>query len=142
MNQPVLFVMTRAPPINNDEFSYLENTDSERLWMTVNQESLHPFLREPALLELARRQDSRVLDLCERMMVKDDPEEWLLAVFTLGELGTIYAIERLLHHASQCESYRKRIILKTVATILTEEYWESFIKLANIFGVPGILDVT
>ncbi|MGY5877039.1 MAG: hypothetical protein RTU30_14910, partial [Candidatus Thorarchaeota archaeon] len=42
--------------------SPLSDQDTESLWRCVREESAHHFIREPVLLELARRNELAVLD--------------------------------------------------------------------------------
>jgi hypothetical protein len=142
MKQKCLKVINEYHDEQATEANHCSYLSSEDLWEQVLDTQLHPFLREPALFELARRGDEGLYNLCECKMLLNDVEEWFLAVLALRELGTAQAIERLLLHASDCEPSRKRIILSEVATILRSEQREDFIEMADMFGVPGILDVS
>ena len=142
MTQPCLHVFKESRDENVFNLEYLTAISSECLWKKVTDDKIHPMLREPALLELARRRDGRLFNLCERMMALEDIDEWFLAVFTLCELGTHQAIQRLLLHASNCGPSRKRVVLKEIAKVLTKDLREDFIEIADMFGVPGILNIT
>ena len=74
----------------------LQETLTESLWDTVNDSSIHILLREPALLELARRKEPGVLSYCDKLLLSEDQECWFSALKTLETLNTYDSVQKLL----------------------------------------------
>jgi hypothetical protein len=141
MEQPTLFLQKN---VNSDweSFNRFSEFSNSSLWKIVETINIHLFLQEPALLELARRKDSRVSDFCEKMLISNDPDECFIAIQILVELGSKQAIERLFHFYLNCNPLFKSVALHGIAKNLSPEYTEYFSKLVAPLACTGILDIS
>ncbi|MFX1472370.1 MAG: hypothetical protein ACFFBM_07700 [Promethearchaeota archaeon] len=118
------------------------NTSAESLWDTAKNSDLHLLLREPALVELARRKDPGLLSFCEYLVSCGDQECWFTGIKVLASLGTHEAVQRLLAVSGSLNPWDRKIVIQTVATVLTSAQREAFRRVVRLFAVPGKLDVT
>lgn len=142
MEAPTLYLLRRDEISDWDQTNQYSLHSKSQLWAIAEIINLHPFLREPALLELARRGDSKLLELCEKLLVANDPDDCLIAIRILAQLGTRLAIERLLQFCCSCSPPFKKESLNALATALTPEYANYFMKLITPLACTGILDIT
>ncbi len=122
--------------------SPFSNTSAESLWDTIKNPELHILLREPALLELARRREPGILSFCENLVDCGDQECWFTGLKVLAALGTFEAVQRLLAVSGSLNPWDRKIAIQTIATILTSAHREAFRRVVRLFAVPGMLDVT
>ncbi|MFW9803478.1 MAG: hypothetical protein ACFFFC_12535 [Candidatus Thorarchaeota archaeon] len=122
--------------------SPFSNTSAESLWDTVKNSELHILLREPALIELAQRREPGVLSFCENLVNCGDQECWFTGIKALAALGTYEAVQRLLAVSGSLNPWDRKIVIQTVATVLTSPQREAFRRVARLFAVPGKLNVT
>ena len=141
MAKPQLRLLSR-PSINEDHTPLHVDIDSARLWDLIFDEKVHLVLRRPALLELARRQDSKLMDYCEHLLKSDDYEEWLTALTTLSVIGTHDAVDRLVLVYARSLNEDRRLVLSHVARILTAEHIKPFSIMVREVACPGEIDVT
>ncbi|MHA2076119.1 MAG: hypothetical protein ACW99X_00860 [Candidatus Thorarchaeota archaeon] len=120
----------------------LQETLTESLWTTAKDEELHILLREPALLELARRQEPGVLSLCDRLLVSEDQERWFSALKILGALNTYDAIQRLLVVCGYSGTGDRGVVMHVLARVLTPAHREGFRRILRSMVSPGVLDVS
>ncbi|MHA3964107.1 MAG: hypothetical protein AM325_011285 [Candidatus Thorarchaeota archaeon SMTZ1-45] len=112
------------------------------MWNLVEDESVHLILRRPALLELARRHDSHLLDYCENLLASEDYEKWLMGLDILVALGTHDAVDRLILVYAQSLKDERKHVLSMVARILTAEHVKPFSIMVRDVACPGELDVS
>ncbi len=141
MTQPQLRLLSRPSP-SEDHTPLHVDIDSARLWDLIFDEKVHLVLRRPALLELARRQDSKLIDYCENLLKSDDYEEWLTALTTLSVIGTHDAVDRLVLVYARSLNEDRRLVLSHVARILTAEHIKPFSIMVREVAYPGEIDVT
>jgi hypothetical protein len=122
--------------------SPFSNTSTESLWDTIKNTELHILLREPALLELARRNEPGILSFCEALVNCGDQECWFTGIKALAALGTYEAVQRLLAISGSLNPWDRKIVIQTVATVLTSAQREAFRRIVKLLAVPGMLDVT
>jgi hypothetical protein len=122
--------------------SPFSNTSVESLWDTVRNSELHILLREPALIELARRKEPGLLSFCEHLVNCGDQECWFTGIKALAALGTYEAVQRLLAISGSLTPWDRRIVIQTVATVLASPQREAFRRVVRLFATPGKLDVT
>ena len=115
---------------------------SEDLLKLVHDQTVHIFLREPVLLELARRREPRVLDICESMLHDSDAECWILAIRALMIYGSNQSINILYEEYLTCSTDLKRFVARHIAQTVTEESRFRFQKIVRQFSCIGALDVT
>ncbi|MFX1561216.1 MAG: hypothetical protein ACFFBL_11560, partial [Promethearchaeota archaeon] len=96
----------------------LQDTLTESLWDTARDESLHIILREPALLELARRRDPGVLSYCDRLLFSEDQEQWFSALKVLETLNTYDAVQRLLVICGYSGTSERKVVMHVLARVL------------------------
>ncbi|MFW9833278.1 MAG: hypothetical protein ACFFEK_04735 [Candidatus Thorarchaeota archaeon] len=120
----------------------LQETLTESLWDTVKDVSLHVILREPALLELARRQEPGVLSYCDKLLLSDDKESWFSALKTLEALNTYDAVQRLLVICGTSGTGDRKVVMNFLARVLTDSHREGFRRILRSLVTPGRLDVT
>ncbi|MGY5881311.1 MAG: hypothetical protein RTV31_13745 [Candidatus Thorarchaeota archaeon] len=99
-------------------------------------------LRRPALAELARRQDPKLMDYCENLLESDDYEEWLTALTTLTAMGTNEIVDRLILVYAHSLNEDRRVVLSHVAKILTAEHIKPFSIMVREVACPGEIDIT
>ena len=120
----------------------LQETLTESLWDTVKDSSLHIILREPALLELARRQEPGVLSYCDKLLLSEDQECWFSALRTLEVLNTYDAVQRLLVVCGYSGTGDREVVMHVLARVLTSSHREGFRRILRSMIRPGVLDVT
>lgn len=120
----------------------LQDTLTESLWDTVQDNSLHIILREPALLELARRQEPGVLSYCDKLLLSEDQECWFSALKTLETLNTYDAVQRLLVICGTSGTRDRKVVMNVLARVLTDSHREGFRRIIRSMVTPGKLDVT
>jgi hypothetical protein len=120
----------------------LQETLTESLWDTVKDNSLHIILREPALLELARRQEPGVLSFCDKLLFSEDQECWFSALKVLEALNTYDSIQRLLVICGTSGTGDRKIVMHVLARVLTDAHREGFRRILRSMITPGTLDVT
>lgn len=134
--------MIRHPPSRPEHTPLHVDTDRAQLWELVNDEDVHLILRIPALMELARRRDSSVLDYCKNLLERGNSDEWYLGIKVIAAMGTSDAIETLLMiYASSLNGDRK-YITGIIAQTLTTEYVQPFTIMLRELAVPGEIDIT
>lgn len=141
MTQPQLRLLSR-PSLREDHTPLHVDVDSARLWDLIFDEQVHLVLRRPALTELARRQDSKLMDYCEELLQSDDYELWLTALSTLSAIGTNDAVDRLILVYAHSLNEDRRVVLFHVAKILTAEHIKPFSIMVREVACPGEIDVT
>ncbi|MGD9394825.1 MAG: hypothetical protein PVJ05_00145 [Candidatus Thorarchaeota archaeon] len=141
MTQPRLRLLSTPSHIENHTPLYVD-VDSARLWNLVEDETVHLILKKPALVELARRQDSLLMDHCEKLLGSEDYEGWLMGINTLVALATPEAVDRLILVYAQSLNDERRHVLCMVAKILTAEHVKPFSIMVRDIAVPGELDVS
>lgn len=120
----------------------LQETLSESLWTTAKDEELHILLREPALIELARRQEPGVLSYCDKLLVSEDQERWFSALKILEALKTYDAVQRLLVVCGYSGTGDRGVVMHFLARILTTAHREGFRRILRSMISPGVLDVS
>ena len=120
----------------------LQETLSESLWTTAKDEELHILLREPALIELARRQEPGVLSYCDKLLVSEDQERWFSALKILEALKTYDAVQRLLVVCGYSGTGDRGVVMHVLARILTTAHREGFRRILRSMISPGVLDVS
>jgi hypothetical protein len=120
----------------------LQETLTESLWDTAKDESLHILLREPALLELARRQEPGVLSYCDKLLLSEDQERWFSALKALEALNTYDAVQRLLVVCGYSGTGDRKVVMHVLARVLTASHREGFRRVLRSIITPGVLDVT
>jgi hypothetical protein len=141
MTQPQLRLLSR-PSLREDHTPLHVDVDSARLWDLIFDENVHLILRRPALAELARRKDPKLMDYCEVLLKSDDYEEWLTALTTLSAIGTNTAVDRLILVYAHSLNEDRRIVLSHVAKILTAEHIKPFGIMVREVACPGEIDIT
>ncbi len=141
MTRPRLRLLSTPLRIDNHTPLYVD-VDSARLWHLVNDDTVHPILRKPALQELARRRDPHLMDYCESLLGYDEYEKWLTAISILVALGTPEAVDRLILVYAQSLNDERRLVLSMVAKVLTAEHVKPFSIMVREVAVPGELDVS
>ncbi|MFX1485297.1 MAG: hypothetical protein ACFFCP_19155 [Promethearchaeota archaeon] len=120
----------------------LQETLVESLWDTVRDEELHILLREPALLELARRKEPGVLSYCDKLLVSEDQEKWFTALKALESLNTYDAVLKLLVICGYSGTEDRKIVMHILARVLTPAHREGFRRILRSMITPGTLDVS
>jgi hypothetical protein len=141
MTQPQLRLLSR-PSLREDHTPLHVDVDSARLWDLIFDESVHLVLRRPALAELARRQDPKLMDYCEELLKSDDYELWLTALGALSAIGTNEAVDRLIMVYAHSLNEDRRVVLSYVAKILTAEHIKPFSIMVRDVAFPGEIDIT
>ncbi|MBY8997383.1 MAG: hypothetical protein KGD60_06610 [Candidatus Thorarchaeota archaeon] len=120
----------------------LQETLTESLWDTAKDESLHIILREPVLLELARRQEPGVLSYCDKLLISENQECWFSGLKVLEALNTYDAVQRLLVVCGYSGTGDRKVVMHVLARILAESHREGFRRILRSMVTPGTLDVT
>ena len=141
MNHPQLFLHSHPQP-DVDCTSLHARTSSVQLWELVRDESVHLLLREPAMIELARRNELEMLEFCRKLAVSGDFDEWLASIRALAALRTREAVDLLVMRYARCYSEDRTIIIDVVGRILTAEHIHPFSIMIRQLAKPGKLDVT
>ena len=138
-NQLILEFSSSVPDYST---SSLQETATESLWDTIKDTSLHILLREPALLELARRKEPGVLSYCDKLLLSEDQECWFSALKTLESLNTYDSVQRLLVVCGYSGTGDRQIVMHILARVLTASHREGFRRILRSMITPGTLDVT
>lgn len=141
MTSPQLRLLSKPSQVEDHTPLYAD-IDSTQLWDLVNDERVHLILRRPALLELARRKDSDLLDYCEQLLSSEDYEKWLTGLSILSAIGNPDAVDRLILAYAHSLNEDRKVVLSVVARILTAEHVRPFSIMVREVAVPGELDVT
>ncbi|TFG34602.1 hypothetical protein EU527_02540 [Candidatus Thorarchaeota archaeon] len=141
MRQNQLTLVT-GKSVTIDNSLMFSDTLTESLWDTVKNHTLHIILREPALLELARRKDPGVIAFCDILINSEDQESWFSALKALETLNTYDAAQRLLVLGGSSSTTDRKIVLGVLARILTSSHRENFRRLIRSIISPGELDVS
>ena len=141
MNHPQL-ILHSHPQLDVDCTSLHAGTSSVQLWELVRDEDVHLLLREPAMIELARRNELEMLDYCKKLAVSGDFDKWLASIRALAALRTREAIDLLVMLYARCYSEDRTIIIDVVGRILTAEHIHPFSIMIRQLAKPGELDVT
>ncbi len=141
MTQPQLRLLSR-PSLIEDHTPLYVDIDSVQLWNLIFDEKVHLVLRRPALVELARRKDPKLMDYCENLLKSDDYEEWLTGLATLSAIGTNEAVDSLILAYAHSLNEDRRTVLMFVAKILTAEHIKPFSIMVREVAVPGEIEVT
>jgi hypothetical protein len=141
MTSPQLRFLSRHTLVEDPTPLYVD-IDSTQLWDLVNDERVHLVLRRPALIELARRKDSNLMDYCEQLLVSDDHEKWLTGLSTLSAIGTSDAMDMLILAYARSLNEERSLVLSVVAKILTADHVKPFSIMVREIAVPGEIDVT
>lgn len=115
---------------------------TESLWDTVKNPTLNIILREPALLELARRKEPGVISFCDTLLLSEDQECWFSALKALELLNTYDAAQRLLTLCGASGTGDRRIVLGILARILPASHKEGFRRLLRSVIAPGEINVS
>lgn len=135
-------ILEYSSPVPDYSAPSLQETLTESLWDTAKDESLHILLREPALLELARRREPGILAYCDRLLFADDQEQWFSALKVLETLNTYDAAQRLLVICGCSGTEDRKIVMNAIARVLTTAHQEGFRRVLRSMITPGVLDVT
>jgi len=141
MNHPRLRLHSRPQSDVDGTFLHAK-TSSAQLWELVHNKNIHLLLREPAMIELARRNESEMLEFCEKLAVSDDFDEWLASIRALAALRTRDAVDLLVMLYAQCYSEDRIIIIDVVGRLLTAEHIQPFSIMTRQLAKPGEQDVT
>jgi hypothetical protein len=135
-------IILRSNGANSLGLQNYSNFSSEDLLKLVHDQSVHLFLRKPVLLELAKRREPRVLDICESMLQDSDAECWILALQALVMYGSKKSIDILYEEYLACPTDLKRFVALHIAQTVKEESRFRFQKVVRQFSCIGTLDVT
>ena len=141
MSRPQLRLLSR-PSLSEDHNPLYVDIDNARLWDLIFDEKVHLVLRRPALVELARRKDPKLMDYCESLLKSDDYEEWLTGLATLAAVGTNEAVDSLILAYAHSLNEDRRTVLTYVAKILTAEHIKPFSIMVREVAVPGEIEIT
>ncbi len=142
MTQPQLVLSVCHPSQPDPTPPQHADTDRIKLWELVKDDSVHLILREPGLLELARRRDPELLDFCESMFASGDIDDWFVAVKTIASIATRKAIDRLVMIYAGSYSDNRRFITNLIAKVLTTDFVHPFTIMIRELATPGELDIT
>ena len=120
----------------------LQETLSESLWDTAKDESIHIILREPALLELARRKEPGILSYCDKLLISENQECWFSGLKVLEALNTYDAVQRLLVVCGYSGTEDRKVVMHVLARVIAESHREGFRRILRSMITPGTLDVT
>ena len=115
---------------------------TEQLWKKARDESLHSIFRESAMIELARRGESGLTDLCRSLLSSVDIDEWFSAVRVLRSAGTHHAADILLEQCESLDLTLRRTVLFELAHFLPPTRAEDFSELLRDTPIEGTVDVT
>lgn len=141
MTQPQLRLLSAPSHIEYHTPLYVD-VDSARLWNLLEDDKVHLILKKPALLELARRKDTLLMDYCETLLSSEDYECWLMAIDALVALATPDAVDRLILVYAKSLNNERKYVLSMVARILTAEHVKPFSIMVREVACPGELDVS
>jgi hypothetical protein len=120
----------------------LSDTLTESLWDTTKNHMLHIILREPSLIELARRKDPGVIAFCDNLLHSEDQECWFTALKALEILNSYDAAQRLLILSGTSSASDRKTVLSVLARILSSSQREGFRRLLRSIVAPGEFDVS
>lgn len=123
--------------LENDAAEARAGIQNGQLWTRAVDRNIHLFLREPAIRELARRRDSRTADFCEALLKSGDPDDFLVAVDTLAQLGGNYAVTRLIGLCLDCLVHDRAIVLSRLAQLVTGNQAKPFTAMIRELIMPG-----
>jgi hypothetical protein len=115
---------------------------TESLWDTARDESVHIILREPALLELARRQEPGILSYCDKLLISENQECWFSGLKVLEAMNTYDAVQRLLVVCGYSNTGDRKVVMHVLARVLGDSHREGFRRILRSMIAPGTLDVT
>jgi hypothetical protein len=141
MRQNQLVLTTKHHSIDFPD-TLFHDTLTESLWDTVKNYTLHIILREPSLIELARRKEPGVVAFCDDLLRSEDQECWFTGLKTPEVLNTYDAAQRLLVIAGNSSTSDREIVLSILAHILTSSHREGFRRLLRSIVAPGELDIS
>ncbi len=117
-------------------------TQDDQLWSCAIDHGTHLFLREPAIRRLARRRDNRMADFCETLLKSGDPDDFLVAIDTLTQLGGNHAATRLIGLCSHCLVHDRVIALSRLAQVITGDQARPFTAMIKELIKPGEVKTT
>ncbi len=136
-----LRLLSHPPPIPNPPLH--ADTPTMKLWQLARDDTIHLILREPSLLELARRRDSELLPFCEKtLLASGNTEDWFVACKTIAAIGTKNAIDKLIMLYARSISDDRSFIIKMVAQTLTAEHIRPFSIMVRELTTTGELDIS
>lgn len=138
-NRLVLVARNKETIFSRPSFN---DTLTESLWDTTKNQALHIILREPALMELAKRRDPGVIAFCDSLLCSEDQECWFTALRALEALQTYEAAQRLLVLSGNSSTADRKIVMNVLARILSSSHREGFRRLLCSIVTPGELDVS
>ena len=115
---------------------------TEDLLNLVHNKSVHLFFRESMLLELAKRNELGVLDICESLLKESDVEYWFIALQALVVLSSDQAVDILYDLYLDSPPNLKRLVALHIAQTVTEASQHKFKKIVGQFSCVGTLDIT
>ncbi len=122
--------------------SYYAEFDSESLWERVNDDSTYLFVRTPMMLELARRGDPKIMDLCESLLKSGEIEQWFVALKTLACLANEQACQRLIDLYQESKPHKRSYIVSYAAQTVGNQHQSEFKKMVLAFAATGTVDIT
>lgn len=141
MDNPTLRLTSRQQSFHTLK-SYYSVVDSDELWSRVQDETLLLFVKAPLLFELARRNDSNLLDYCEKLL-NGTVEEWFLALRVMGRLGTKHVFTRLEDLYLETPPHKRSHIVGYAAqAMVLKKHRPVFKKMLLSIVCKGHLDVT
>lgn len=136
-----LIIVTESSDAESTDHS-LTKTSETSLLDTVRDNSIPIVLREPALIELARRKNPNVITFCDTLLHSEDRESWFSALIALETLNTYDAAQRLLVLSGTASAIDRKMILSVLARVLTSSHREGFRRVLRTIPLIGVLNVT
>ncbi|MFW9918321.1 MAG: hypothetical protein ACFFED_01870 [Candidatus Thorarchaeota archaeon] len=119
------------------------DADRTQLWELVRDQDIHLVLREPALLELARRRDPDLLCFSELLLKSQRHEDWTMAVKAIAAIGTTDSLEKLVMiFATSLNNDDRLLIIDLVARSLTADFVRPFSIMVRDIAKPGTIDIS
>ncbi len=122
--------------------SYYNSFDADDLWEKANDSSTYLFVRTPMMIELARREDSRILDLCESLLKSGEIEEWFVALRVLASMKNDVSCSWLIDLYKESEPHRRSYIAKYTAMVVGPKNVSEFKKIALSISAAGTINVS
>jgi hypothetical protein len=141
MGDRKLVVVSRAEEIPIS-YSVLSAYTENGLVYTAANRDLHLLLREPALLELALREHSAVIPICNELLNDEDSEKRNLALRALVKLATPDAIKLLLCLLKSGTLHERRLALQMLGKVVTPSFRDQFREIIKELVIPGVLDIS
>lgn len=135
----VLISNTEEIPIS---YSVLSAYTEKGLLYTAASGELHLLLREPALLELARRGHPATVGICKSLLEEDGAEELFLALRVLVILSTPEAVQVIMNLLDSHPFQSRRLSLQMLGKVVTPMFREKFRLVLRKLVIPGVLDVS